>query len=63
MSSCLVFVFLSLIEYAFVNVMMGDISEIERKNLKKELLKQDKMSRQALLYPSGPKVILAFLDN
>ena len=32
MSSCTVFVFLSLIEYAFVNVMMGDISEVERKD-------------------------------
>merc|ERR1719499_805157 len=32
MSSCTFFVFLSLIEYAFVNVMMGDISEIERKD-------------------------------
>ena len=27
MSSCMIFVFLSLIEYAFVNVMMGDISD------------------------------------
>ncbi len=32
MSSCTVFVFLSLIEYAFVNVMMGDISDVERKD-------------------------------
>lgn len=32
MSSCTLFVFFSLIEYAFVNVMMGDISEIERKD-------------------------------
>ena len=32
MSSCTVFVFLSLIEYAFVNIMMGDISEVERKD-------------------------------
>lgn len=32
MSSCTVFVFLSLIEYAFVNVVMGDISEVERKD-------------------------------
>merc|ERR1712110_1339581 len=34
MSGCTVFVFLSLIEYAFVNVMMGDISEVERKKSK-----------------------------
>ena len=32
MSSCTVFVFLCLIEYAFVNVMMGDISDVERKD-------------------------------
>ena len=32
MSSCTVFVFLSLIEYAIVNVMMGDISDVERKD-------------------------------
>ena len=32
MSSCTVFVFLRLIEYAFGNVMMGDISEVERKD-------------------------------
>ena len=32
MSSCTVFVFLSLIEYAFVNVMLGDISDVERKD-------------------------------
>merc|ERR1712223_2103632 len=32
MSSCMIFVFLSLIEYAFVNVMMGDISDVERKD-------------------------------
>ena len=35
MSSCTLFVFFSLIEYAFVNVMMGDVSEIERKDKKK----------------------------
>jgi hypothetical protein len=28
MSSCTFFVFLSLIEYAFVNVMMGDIRDM-----------------------------------
>ena len=32
MSSCTLFVFFSLIEYAIVNVMMGDISDIERKD-------------------------------
>ena len=32
-----VFVFLSLIEYAFVNVMMGDISEVEQKAKKNHL--------------------------
>ena len=37
MSSCTVFVFLSLIEYAFVNVMMGDISEVEQKAKKNHL--------------------------
>ncbi len=37
MSSCTVFVFLSLIEYAFVNVMMGDISEVERKDKTSQL--------------------------
>ena len=37
MSSCTVFVFLSLIEYAFVNVMMGDISEVERKDKASQL--------------------------
>ena len=35
MSSCTLFVFFSLIEYAFVNVMMGDVSEIERKDKQK----------------------------
>ena len=35
MSSCTLFVFFSLIEYAIVNVMMGDISEIERKDKEK----------------------------
>merc|ERR1712223_1457154 len=39
MSSCTVFVFLSLIEYAFVNVMMGDISEVERKDKTSHLRK------------------------
>jgi hypothetical protein len=29
MSSCTFFVFLSLIEYAFVNVMMGDIRQLD----------------------------------
>jgi len=32
MSSCTFFVFFSLIEYAFVNVMLGDISDVERKD-------------------------------
>ena len=32
MNSCTVFVFFSLIEYAIVNVMMGDISDIERRD-------------------------------
>ena len=32
MSSCTFFVFLSLIEYAFVNVMMGDIRYFSRKD-------------------------------
>merc|ERR1712038_1932715 len=39
MSSCTVFVFLSLIEYAFVNVVMGDISEVERKDKTSHLRK------------------------
>jgi len=48
MSSCTFFVFLSLIEYAFVNVMMGDISEIERKDRgihMKNLVTQQKFLR------------------
>ena len=32
MNACTIFVFFSLIEYAIVNVMMGDISDIERKD-------------------------------
>ena len=31
MSGCTVFVFLSLIEYALVNIVMGDIADIEKK--------------------------------
>ena len=53
MSSCTVFVFLSLIEYAFVNVMMGDISEIERKDQKKNMRRQERIDRQAIFYPNN----------
>ena len=31
MSGCTVFVFLSLMEYALVNIVMGDIADIEKK--------------------------------
>lgn len=31
MSGCMVFVFLSLMEYALVNVVMGDVADIEKK--------------------------------
>merc|ERR1711962_1630292 len=31
MSSCMIFVFLSLMEYALVNIVMGDIADIEKK--------------------------------
>lgn len=46
MSSCTFFVFFSLIEYAFVNVIMGDISEIERKD---RGVKQQTSAQQKLL--------------
>ena len=36
MNACTVFVFCSLIEYALINVIMGDASEIERKNKKEK---------------------------
>ena len=36
MNACTVFVFCSLIEYALINVIMGDASEIERRKKKKE---------------------------
>ena len=54
MSSCTLFVFFSLIEYAIVNVMMGDISEIERKDQRKELIRQGKNNRAtAVFYPNN----------
>ena len=34
MSGCTVFVFLSLMEYALVNIVMGDIADIEKKKSK-----------------------------
>ena len=36
MNACTVFVFCSLIEYALINVIMGDASEIERRKKRKE---------------------------
>ena len=36
MNACTVFVFCSLIEYALINVIMGDASDIERKRKKAE---------------------------
>ena len=70
MSSCTFFVFLSLIEYAFVNVMMGDISEIERKDRgahMKNLVNHHKFLKNVNLcgsnQASAPKVRkIAFLD-
>ena len=51
MSSCTVFVFLSLIEYAFVNVMMGDISEVERKDKTSHLRNIIVTANTSLQYP------------
>lgn len=51
MSSCTVFVFLSLIEYAFVNVMMGDISEVERKDKTSHLRNIIVTANTSLGYP------------
>ena len=70
MSSCTFFVFLSLIEYAFVNVMMGDISEIERKDRgahMKNMVNHHKFLKNVNLcgsnQASAPKVRkIAFLD-
>ena len=64
MSSCMIFVFLSLIEYAFVNVMMGDISDgnENEKNLYIHISKFYNMSIKLLkvidvffIYNSGKK--------
>ena len=69
MSSCTFFVFLSLIEYAFVNVMMGDISEIERKDRgahMKNLVNHHKFLKNVNLCGSTqipPNVSFSFLSN
>ena len=43
--------FLSLIEYAFVNVMMGDISEVERKDKTSHLRNIIVTANTSLNYP------------
>jgi len=61
MSSCTFFVFLSLIEYAFVNVMMGDISEIERKDRgahMKNLVNHHKFLKSAGICGSSQEPVL-----